>query len=269
MRTHRHAGTPIGLIAAYWPRLREAVLHDVRTRYGGSVLGVAWAAVGPVLQLSIYAAIYAFILRVRPQGLGTEGYVLMVFSGLVPLLAFNECLVASMNSLTANRALLLNTVFPAELIPLRAALAAQVPGLVGLAVASGLSVALGRGHWGAFLLVPALWVLLVMFAVGIGWVLSLVTLVAKDLQHGIGLVTMLLFVCSPFAYTPDMVPPSLQAVIWFNPLSYFVLSFQSVLCHGMLPPWPAAGGAAALGVGAFFGGFAVFQRAKAVFFDHA
>lgn len=269
MRIHRHVRSPVWLITAYLPRLREAVLHDLRLRYGGSVLGLGWAVVGPLLQLSTYAVIYALVLRIRPEGLGTEGYVLMVFSGLVPLLAFNECLVASMGSLSANRALLLNTVFPAELIPLRAALAAQVPGIVGLLVACGLGVVLGRVHWSMFAVVPALWTLLVMFAVGVGWVLSLLTLVAKDLQHGIGIVTTLLIVCSPFAYTPEMVPPALRAVLWFNPLSYFVLSFQAVLCHGAPPLWQAALGAALLGIGAFFGGFALFQRAKAVFFDHA
>lgn len=269
MQGHRHGVSPISLIIAYRSRLRDGVSADVRHRYGGSVLGVAWAVLAPVLQLSIYAVLYAFVFRVRPQGLGAEGYVLLVFSGMVPLMAFNEALVAAMNSLSTNRALLLNTVFPAELIPLRAALAGQVPGIVGLSVAGVLSIWLGRGHWTAPLVVPLLWVLMVMFATGIGWVLSLVTLVAKDLQHAIGLVTMLLFVCSPFAYTPDMVPSSLRILIWCNPLSSFVFCFQATLCHGQLPDVGPMIGVLSLGLGTFFGGFVLFQRMKAVFFDHA
>jgi len=269
MKVHRHAISPIRLMFAYRSRVVDGVGQDLRHRYVGSVLGIAWAVVAPLLQLSIYATLYALVFRIRPDGLGTEGYVLLVFSGLVPLLAFNEALLAAMNSLSANRALLLNTVFPAELIPLRAALSVQVPGLVGLLVALGLSLWLGRVHWSAVIVVPALWVSLMMFATGIGWVLSLIVLVAKDLQHFIGLFTMLLFICSPFAYTPDMVPAALRVAVWCNPLSYFVFCYQKVLCYGSSPEPVPFLGAMLIGIAAFFGGFAMFQRMKAVFFDYA
>jgi lipopolysaccharide transport system permease protein len=197
------------------------------------------------------------------------GYVVLVFSGLVPLMAFNEALTAATSSLSANKNLLLNTVFPAELIPLRAALSAHVTSLIGLAITLVVGFVLGRTSWQAILLVPVFWVLLLMFAMGIGWMFSLFSLVARDIQHGLGLVTMLLFVLSPFAYTPEMVPASLKFFIYLNPLSYFVLTFQQLICYGTWPDLIAAGGAVVLGVGSFFAGFSVFQRAKYVFFDYA
>lgn len=265
----RDQATPWRLIFTYRHRLFEAVMHDIRLRYVGSVFGVLWAFIYPILQLSIYAVLYAFVLKVRPAGLDENGYMLLVFSGLVPLLAFNEAMMASMSSLVANKALLLNTVFPAELIPLRAALAAQVPGAIGLLVTATLAVVLGRTSWMALFVVPAVWFALVMFATGIGWALSLLTLVTKDITHGIGLVTMLLFILSPFAYTPEMVPGPLKLVLWLNPLSYFVLSFQRLLCYGEMPAAAVISGAAILGAGMFMVGFALFQRGKRVFFDYA
>jgi ABC-type polysaccharide/polyol phosphate export permease len=108
-----------------------------------------------------------------------------------------------------------------------------------------------------------------MFAMGIGWMFSLFSLVARDIQHGLGLVTMLLFVLSPFAYTPEMVPAAMKPIIYLNPLSYFVLTFQQLICYGTWPDSIAAGGAVVLGLGSFFAGFSVFQRAKYVFFDYA
>ena len=92
---------------------------------------------------------------------------------------------------------------------------------------------------------------------------------ARDIQHGLGLVIMLLFVLSPFAYTPEMVPAALKPIIYLNPLSYFVLTFQQLICYGTWPDPFVAGGAAILGLGSFFAGFSVFQRAKYVFFDYA
>jgi ABC-type polysaccharide/polyol phosphate export permease len=80
---------------------------------------------------------------------------------------------------------------------------------------------------------------------------------------------MLLFILSPFAYTPDMVPGPLKAVLWLNPLSYFVLSFQRLLCFGEMPSPAVFGGSILLGLGFFLAGFSLFQRGKRVFFDYA
>jgi len=209
------------------------------------------------------------VFRVRPAGLTEMGYVLLVFSGMVPLMAFNESLTGATASLSSNKNLLLNTVFPAELIPLRAALAAQVPSMIGLMIVLLLGYALGRTSWQAVLLVPVFWVLLLMFSMGIGWMFSLLSLVARDIQHGLSLVVMLMFILSPFAYTPEMVPAALKVIIYLNPLSYFVLTFQQLICYGTWPDLVPAGGAIVLGLTSFFAGFTVFQRAKHVFFDYA
>lgn len=256
-------------LSGYRHRVLEGVIHDVRQRYVGSAFGSMWVVLFPLLQLSIYAGLYSLIFKIRPAGLTEMGYVVLVFSGLVPLMAFNEALTAATSSLSANKSLLLNTVFPAELIPLRAALSAHVTSLVGLVITLIVGFALGRTSWQAILLVPVFWVLLLMFAMGIGWMFSLFSLVARDIQHGMGLVIMLLFTLSPFAYTPEMVPAVMKPMIYLNPLSYFVLTFQQLICYGTWPDPIAAGGAVILGLGSFFAGFNVFQRAKYVFFDYA
>lgn len=250
-------------------RLLEGVMLDVRQQYTGSVLGIFWAFLFPLFQLTIFAGLYTVIFKVRPSGLTEWEYVLLVFSGLVPLLAFNAILTSSAGSLAANKNLLLNTIFPAELIPLRSALASHVPGLAGLAITLFLGFALGRTGWQSILLVPFFWILLVMFAIGLGWVLSLLTLVARDIQHGLGLVLMLMTVLSPFAYTPEMVPDALKFLLYFNPLSYFVLSFQQVIAYGTWPDFVPALGSFIFGVGGFVLGYAAFLKSKFLFFDYA
>ena len=240
-----------------------------RQRYVGSVFGLFWAVLFPLLQLSIYAVLYAFIFKIRPSGLSEIGYVVLVFSGLVPLMAFSEALNAATTSLSANKSLLLNTVFPAELIPVRSALAAHVPSLAGLLMTLIFGFVMGLTSWKALLLVPVFWILLLMFAVGLGWVLSLLSLVARDVQQFLTLIIMLMFILSPFAYTPEMVPASLKLLIYLNPLSYFVLVFQKLICYGTWPDLIPAIGAFVMSIVTFLAGFSIFQRTKYVFFDYA
>jgi len=257
------------ILSGYRNRVFEGVFHDIRQRYIGSLFGSLWALLFPLLQLTIYTVLYCFIFKVRPLGLTEMGYVLLLFSGLVPLMAFSDALSAATSSLASNKNLLLNTIFPVELIPLRAAIAAQVTALIALIITLMAGFAVGQTSWQAILFVPIFWILLLMFAMGIGWIFSLLTLVAKDLQHGLGLVIMLLFILSPFAYTPAMVPQALKPFLYLNPLSYFVLTFQQLICYGTMPDPLAASGALVLGLGSFFLGFNIFQRSKYVFFDYA
>lgn len=257
------------LLSIYGGRVAEAVAHDVRRRYLGSVVGIGWAVLLPAMQLSIYAGLYAFVFRIRPSGLNEWGYILLVFSGLVPIMAFNEALTSSISSVSANKDLLLNTVFPAELIPLRSVVAAHFPHLFGLAITLALGFLLGRTGLKAVLLVPVCWVLLLMFATGLGWIFSLVSLVAKDIQQVIGLVLMVMMIISPFAYTPEMVPAAMKPLLLLNPLSYFVLTFQQLICYGNWPDIRILGAAAVMATVSFVGGYLFFQRAKGVFFDFA
>lgn len=254
-------------------RHRQATLAgvqlDLRQRYAGSVLGLAWAFLYPVILLSIYSITYTFILKVRPSGLTEYQYVALVFSGLVPLLAFNEAVMSSVSSLTSNRALLTNTVFPPELIPVRAVLAAVIPSIFAAAIATLIGVILANGLSFALVLIPVLWVLLICFILGIAWVLSLVCLAVRDIQQLLALILMVLMIVSPAAYTPEMVPNSLKVLIYLNPMSYFIICFQQIICYGLWPSWHIFVIAVALSATSFIGGYIIFRKTKAVFFDYA
>lgn len=257
------------VLATYRNRLFDGVVQDIRQRYVGSALGIAWAVLFPAMQLSIYAGLYTIVFKIKPPDLNTWAYVVLVFAGMIPLMAFNEALTASTNSLSSSKSLLLNTIFPAELIPIRAALAAHVPSIAGLFITLTAALIIGRASWLAVALIPFLWILVLMFATGLGWILSLLSLVVRDIQHGLGIIIMLLFMLSPFAYTPAMMPEGLRPIIYFNPLSYFVLCFQQVICYDRLPDVRTAVGAVALAFITFFIGFTFFRRTKNVFFDYA
>ena len=250
-------------------RLADGVFLDMRQRYAGSVLGIAWAVLYPAMLLSVYAFVYAVIFRVRPADLTVYDYVVLVFSGLLPLLAFIEALMAAASSLVSNRSLLMNTVFPPELIPIRSVLAAQVTGVVGVVITLVAAFSMGLGGWIVAVAVPFFWLMLLMFVTGLGWFLSLVSLVARDIQQGLPPILFLLVIVSPFAYTPDMVPAGLAAVLYFNPLTYFVLAFQSAIVYGEWPSLGVTAGTVILACVSFFSGFVFFRRSKLVFFDYA
>jgi len=260
--------TPYRAIYRYREILFRTTLSEFRFKYAGSAMGLAWYVLAPVLLMGLYALIYLAVFQVRPVSMTGAEYVLYVFAGLIPFLGFTESLNTGSSSLSLNKAVLLNTVFPAELAPLRAVLVSQGAAAVGLALTTVIAAALGKfSFW--LVLLPLIWLALALFVSGLVWILALASLVVRDIQQILTFVSMALLIVSPIAYTPDMVPRAIALVVYANPLSYFVTAFQDIIVFARAPAPHIVGTALLLGVLSFSVGFWVFQRAKRVFFDYA
>lgn len=255
-------------IARHRRVLYRTTAVELRRKYAGSVIGPVWVVLGPMLLMLLYVVVYGVIFKLRPAELDSTGYTLSILAGMVAFLGISEGLSNGVSSLTANKDVLLNTVFPAELVPLRAVIVSFASPIVGLIVVLAFDVAVG-GLSPCSFLAPLILLLLAMFVVGLAWILALANLVARDVQTLVTYLLMVLLIASPIAFTPSMVPDVIAAVLWFNPLTYFVVALQQVIAFDRVPDLMILGGCLVLGLGTFAFGWGVFERAKKVFFDYA
>ena len=203
-----HAGSA-RYLASHGRLLLGVTLTELRQRYAGSLLGLGWAFLAPLLVLVIYALIYVKIFRVQVENLTGTEYVLYLFCGLVPYLAAAESIAVGAGAVIANKSVLSNTVFPIDLTPVKAVLATQPVMFVGLGVVLAGAAATGNVH-STLVLLPGLWLLTVAWLIGLTWLLSVLVVIFRDLQNLITALLMVMLVASPIAYTPDMVPPSVK-----------------------------------------------------------
>ena len=108
------------------------------------VAGLRLGRLGPLLLLVIYAAVYLFILQVRAPSLSGAEYVVLIFTGLVPFLMSSEALMNGVPSVVSNKAVLSNTVFPIDLVPIKAVLISQVTMVSGMVIVLLASLALRK-----------------------------------------------------------------------------------------------------------------------------
>jgi lipopolysaccharide transport system permease protein len=250
------------------PLLGRITRTELAARYAGTLLGPAWAVLGPLLLLGLYAATYAMILKVKVGDMEPAQYVLFIFAGLVPFLSTSEALHQGVSSVVANKALLSNTVFPIDLAPVKAVLLAQVPMIVGMFMLLTGKALFGGGLPGTVLLLPIVWLLHVVALLGVCWFLALFNVVLRDLQMIMAAALLALLVISPIAYTPEMVPAGLKFLVVLNPFAYFVIAYQKVLVLGQLPSpreWLVLTGVALV---AFAAGGRFFAALKKVMVDH-
>lgn len=247
--------------------LRQTTLSDIRARYAGLVLGLAWLVLYPVLFLGVYAAIYICIFKVRFELFNSNQYVALIFCGLIPFLGFAEALGLGVGSVTANANLIKNTLFPIELIPVKAVLVSQCSQVVGTGLLLITVAFLGKLTWWALLL-PLAWGGQVLFSVGLLWILSSLNVYFRDLQNMVSVAILFLMMTSPIAYTANMVPGSLRPLLQLNPLYYLITSYQDCLMIGRCPRdgvlWTWLG----LSVVVFCCGYWFFGRMKTLFADN-
>lgn len=255
--------------------------NEIRGRYAGSVLGLLWLVLFPLLFLGTYAAVYLLVYKVRFNLGNSTDYTVFIFCGLIPFIGFSEALASGTPSVTSNAALIKNTLFPIELIPVRAVLISQCTQLVGTVMLFVAVAAVGRlTPWAC--LWPAIWLMQVLFSIGLIWILSSLNVYFRDLQTTIGLLTLLLMMISPIGWSVDMVPAELRPIMGLNPLYYVIISYQEALMGartqvvdghqlvvgGHFPRNGVFWGLLALGVGTFYVGFWFFRRMKRLFADN-
>lgn len=259
---------PYWMIFRHWSLLGNSIKESLRSRYAGSLLGMSWLVLGPALLLSLYAIVYTVVFDFRPTVMSRSDYVLYIFAGLVPFLTFSQALSAGTGALVKDQALLMNAVFPAELIPLREVLASGLMLVVGFGIIGGLKLFFFGGPLITWLLVPAIALAMAMAVTGLVWILSLANLVAKDVQHMLTYLIIMLLISSPIAYTPDMLSGAFRIMMYANPLSYYVSSFQQVLVLGKVPPAEILIGGTVIALVSFHAMYAVFDKGKMVVLDH-
>jgi lipopolysaccharide transport system permease protein len=214
----------------------ELTKREFSGRYHGSFGGIAWSFVQPLFLLSVYTLAFGVILKARWGFSGnTADYALMLFAGLIIFNAFSEVLNKSTTLITNNSNFVKKIVFPLELLPIITVATAVIHALIALAIwLAGYALVAGTPKM-TVLFVPLILVCFIPLLLGLGWVLSAVGVVIKDVSQLTGMLNHTLLFLTPIFYSIEAAPPLLQNLLILNPLTFVVEQFRLVLFYGQMP----------------------------------
>ena len=213
------------------------IKRDLSTRYLGSTLGVLWAVIHPLVLLISYTFIFAILFRPGDGGRYSEHFVLYLFAGLLPWLYFQDTVQRSATTLIEHSNLIRRTVFPSEILPVVIAGSNIVTHLIGVGL---LLVVLYFFHglsW-HLLLIPFFLVLLVVWSLGLAWLMAALTVFLRDTSQLLIVVLILWFWFTPIFYRIEQVEERLPWLAYFlklNPMTYVVKSYQDLLVGHQSP----------------------------------
>ena len=265
---------PAGLLATLRKNgflISQLTRREVVGRYRGSHLGVVWSFVNPLLLLCIYTVVFKYIFDARFTGHPEEGwadFALMLFSALVVFNLFAECLGRAPMLILLNTNYVTKVVFPLELLPLTVVLGSLVHLLVGFVALVLATFVTRSGHLHATVLLwPLLLLPLTLWALGITWIVSALGAFLRDLNEVMAAITQILMYASAVFYPLAKVPPNLQNVLRFNPLTFFCEESRNLVVWGEGMNWTGYATVTVAGLAAAALGYKLFVNVKPAFAD--
>jgi lipopolysaccharide transport system permease protein len=254
-------------LRALW-RARELlyflIWRDVKVRYKQTLLGAAWAILQPLLTMVVFSIFFGKLARMPSDGVP---YPLFAYVGLVPWTFFANGLILSSGSLVSNQTLLRKVYFPRLVIPISAVASGLIDFGIAFVVLLGLAARYGVTPTSHMLWLPALVLLALVTALGVGLWFSALNVLYRDIQYVVPFLVQVWLYATPIVYPSSLVPERWRTLYALNPMVGVVEGFRWALLGTGTAPGPMILVSAAAALVLMIGGLFFFRRMEKSFSD--
>ena len=251
--------------------LLQLVRRDILGRYRGSLLGIAWALVTPLLLLAVYGFVFGGIFRVRwsadPAAGGVVAFALPLFAGLIVFGIFADVMTRAPGAVLAHPSFVRKMVFPLEVLPVVTLGSALFHAVMGFAVLLVAMLAFGVTPAWTALFLPLVLLPPLLLALGIAWALAALGVYVRDITQIVGTLATALLFLSPVFFPLSALPEGVRPFVALNPLTLPVEQVRDVLFWGRMPDWAALAVYTLAAAFVAWAGYAWFQATRKGFAD--
>lgn len=243
--------------------LGQLVSRDFKTRYKRSILGVLWSMLNPLLTMSVQYLVFANLFR-----WDVDNYAVYLLIGTVTFNFFSEASQGALTSVTGSVSLITKVYIPTYIFPISKVLSACINwcfstlALYFILIIQG--VPLNIYH----LLLPLVYICLILFANGIGMILSALMVYFRDVQFLYGVLITLWMYMTPLFYPIDIIPQAWLDKYTLNPMYQYVTFIRTVILDAAMPTAEQFGYCIGYALVATAIGFLVFRKLKRNFILH-
>lgn len=214
--------------------------RSIQQRFKGSILGVAWVFITPILMLSVYTFVFKSVLKAKWPGnedANNIEFALQIFSGLLIFNLFAEVLSRAASLITEQPNMVKKVIFPLPIFAWVNVLSALFFALVSLAVLIVGAFFMRSELTVHLLALPLLLVLVTPLLLGLSWGLSALGVYLRDLTQVVTLILTPLMFLSPIFYPTSALPELIQQLIVVNPLVLPIELLRDLVMTGQWPNW--------------------------------
>jgi len=249
--------------------LPPLLMRDIKERYAGSVMGVFWTFMQPLLFILLYWLVFSQIIKMRIHtDTGEIPFLVFLLSGLLPWFALSEGILRGASSIVDKGYIIKKVFYPSELFPISAAISSFIHHGIGFFVFL-LIFFISKGGILPFQ-IPALVFLLllqIMLTIGLSLLLAAISVYLRDVLQLLGIAFQALFYLTTILYPITSVPKSLTRFIDLNPFTSLIEGYHNVILYGKYPEIGNILYISATTVIAMLSGVFIFRKLKKGFAD--
>jgi len=238
-----HSSNPIAIfrsIKQNWSLILDMTKREIKKKYRGAFLGLAWSFINPLLMLIVYTFVFSFVFKAR-WGLSESenrlDFAITLFAGLIVFGIFSESIQQSAELIINNANYVKRVIFPLEILSV-----ISVGSIVFNAVMSTVILLLMQLFLKGFfpltvIFFPLIVLPVILLALGASWFFSALGVYLRDVDQLLGFLTTLLLFTSAIFFPLSALPENYQKLLRLNPLVILVEESRKVLVHGQTPDW--------------------------------
>jgi len=253
-------------ILRYWELLQVLVKRNIGSRYRGSLLGVYWSLLSPIIMTLLYTVIFGTKFKEYYENSILE-YLLAAFAGLVVINFYNSSTSQALASIVTNGALLNKVKLPLSIFPLSMIVANIIQLSMGPLPLLLIVTFIRSKNILNLIALPLPFIALILVCTGVGFILSALYVFFRDLSYFYELFAFVIWIASPVFYPSQIVPERAKAFLVLNPLLPIIDSIRQISLSGDLPNLALIGQSWLSSIIILILGWVCFKAWKAKFMD--
>jgi ABC-type polysaccharide/polyol phosphate export permease len=220
-------------LIAIW-KYRELVFQNVsrsiKTRYKRSFLGVIWSLLNPLLTMLVITVVFSQIFRFQ-----VEYYPVYLLTGLIAWNFFSSSTLLCMSEMLSSAPLLQRIYVPKGIFVLSAVGTGIINLLLSIIPLILILFILKVPIRLSILALPLSIVILGIFALGVGFILSSLVMFFTDLVPIVEVLLVIMMYGTPIFYPIAIIPSQWLWLMQLNPMKHMLDLFRVPILMGRFP----------------------------------
>lgn len=212
------------------PLLWELIARDIKIKYRRSVLGVLWTLLNPLFMMIVLSVVFSNLFK-----FDVEYFPVYLLSGQLIFNFYSESTTNSMSAILSNGALIRKIYVPKYLFVISRVCSSTInllssfTALICVMLATKVDL-----HYTVFL-APIPLFFIIVFSLGVGLMLSAITVKFRDIMHLYSVFVTALMYLTPVIYPLSILPKWLYPIVMLNPLTNILQMLRGVMLYNAIP----------------------------------
>lgn len=210
--------------------IKQLISRDFKTKYKRSVLGFLWSFLNPLLTMIVQYVVFSTLFKSD-----IDNYPIYLLSAGIIFNFFTEAVGQGLGSIVSNSSLITKVYIPKAIYPVSKVLSTSINMFISLIPLLLAVLITGERITIVYLVLPFLFVCVILFCIGMSYILSSAMVFFRDTQFLWGIISLLWMYATPIFYPETIIPDNFRIILKINPMYHFIHFFRVVLMQQIAP----------------------------------